>query len=111
MVSFSSLLVLAAATVAGVSALPTNGTELEARSGTASSTGINNGYYYSFWSDGQGNVIYTNKVSRQSGIFVSGEQRDRSLSWWCGGDYDMTLSRVTIRPNALNLHTFFSHVI
>lgn len=78
MVSFSSLL-LASAALIGVSALPepapSNGTLLS-RSGTASSTGTNNGYYYSFWTDGGAAVTYTNKAG--------GEY---SVTWGNGGNF------------------------
>ncbi|KFY06071.1 hypothetical protein V491_08874, partial [Pseudogymnoascus sp. VKM F-3775] len=63
MVSFSSL-VLASSAVAGVisSAIPDkrSGLPMSPRAGTESSTGTNNGFYYSFWTDGTGDVTYTN---------------------------------------------------
>lgn len=68
MVSFSSL-VLATAAVVGVSAMPGNFT---ARSGTPSSTGTNNGYYYSFWTDGGADVTYTNKAGGEYSVTWSG---------------------------------------
>jgi len=79
MVSFSSLLVAASA-VAGVLAFPFNASELVERS-TPSSTGTNNGFYYSFWTDGSSDVTYTNKAageysvswSNNAGNFVGGK--------------------------------------
>jgi len=71
MVSFSSLLIAAAA-IAGVFAIPSNITELSARSGTASSTGTNNGYYYSFWTDGGAAVTYTNGAGGEYSVTWSG---------------------------------------
>lgn len=73
MVSFSSLFLTTLATIAGVSALPSgNATDLVARSGTASSTGTNNGYYYSFWTDGGAAVTYTNKAAGEYSVTWSG---------------------------------------
>ena len=74
MVSFTSLLVAFTA-VAGAVAFPSpsvNATQLEARSGTPSSTGTNNGFYYSFWTDGGAAVTYTNKAAGEYSVTWSG---------------------------------------
>ncbi|KAJ7454965.1 glycosyl hydrolases family 11-domain-containing protein, partial [Mycena galericulata] len=68
MVSFTSLLLLVAAAV-GVSALPGN---ITSRSGTPSSTGTSNGYYYSFWTDGGAAVTYTNGAGGEYSVQWSG---------------------------------------
>jgi endo-1,4-beta-xylanase len=68
MVSFRSL-ALAVAAFAGVSALPSN---ITARSGTPSSTGTSNGFYYSFWTDGGAAVTYTNKAGGEYSVTWSG---------------------------------------
>lgn len=72
MVSFNSLLLALSATVA-VLAIPTPeaGELLNTRS-TPSSTGTNNGYYYSFWTDGAGSVTYTNGAGGQYSVSWSG---------------------------------------
>jgi len=75
MVSFTSLLVACTAAV-GALANPTNHT-LFAR--TASGTGTNNGFYYSFWSDGQGNINYQNGPGGQYSVTWSGNGN------WVGG--------------------------
>jgi len=69
MVSFSSLL-LALSAVAGVFA--DGGELLTERAGTPSSTGTNNGYYYSFWTDGGADVTYTNGPGGQYSVTWSG---------------------------------------
>jgi endo-1,4-beta-xylanase len=77
MVSFSSLL-LALCAVAGVFSFPA---ELVPRGGTPSETGTgSDGYYYSFWTDGNSYVLYTNEANGQynvkwdgSGDFVAGK--------------------------------------
>lgn len=93
MFSFSSLLIVAAAAVAGVSALPTNVTELATRTGTASSTGTNNGYYYSFWTDGGADVIYTNLAGGEYSIAWDGPGNFVGGKGWNPGSaryaYDM----------------------
>ncbi|KAK9424286.1 putative Endo-1,4-beta-xylanase [Seiridium unicorne] len=63
MVSFTSLFLAATATLSGVLAAPTElavraPSELVAR--TSSSTGTSGGYYYSFWTDNDDIVTYTN---------------------------------------------------
>ncbi|GIJ92172.1 hypothetical protein Asppvi_011148 [Aspergillus pseudoviridinutans] len=81
MVPFSSL-ALALSTVAGVLAVPGSEkyVELAKRQITTSQTGTNNGYYYSFWTDGGGEVTYTNGNGGQysvdwtnCGNFVAGK--------------------------------------
>ncbi len=72
MVSFSSLLLASAAIVTGVTAFPGNFT---ARSGTPSATGTNNGYYYSWWTDGGASATYTNGAGGQY-----------SVTWGTGGN-------------------------
>ncbi|KAJ7270638.1 putative endo-1, 4-beta-xylanase B precursor [Mycena haematopus] len=75
MVSFSSLFsVIATFAVVAVSALPGN---ITARGGgTPSSTGTNNGFYYSFWTDGGATVTYTN-----------GAAGEYSVTWGTGGNF------------------------
>ncbi|KAK7188226.1 hypothetical protein DPSP01_001773 [Paraphaeosphaeria sporulosa] len=79
MVSFTALFTAATA-FAGALAAPTDlakraPTELVER-GTPSSTGMNNGYYYSFWTDGGSDVTYTN-----------GAAGSYSVKWASGGNF------------------------
>nr|AFY98621.1 xylanase [Bispora antennata] len=69
MVSFSSLIFVVAAAV-GVAAAPSE--VLVERGGTPSSTGTNNGFYYSFWTDGAGDITYTNGAAGQYNVKWSG---------------------------------------
>lgn len=76
MLSFSSLL-LTSTVVAGVlsSALPnprSGDVGLSPRSGTPSSAGIHDGYYYNFWTDGTSDVTYTNKAGGEYNVSWSG---------------------------------------
>ena len=75
MVSFSSL-ITAVAAATGAFALP--GAKKIPRQGgsTESSTGTNNGYYYSFWTDGASPVTYTN-----------GAGGSYSVQWASGGNF------------------------
>jgi len=65
MVSFSSLL-LGLSAVAGALALP--GDLNKRQTITTSQTGTNNGYYYSFWTNGAGSVSYTNGPGGQYSV-------------------------------------------
>jgi len=87
MVSFNSLL-LAAVTAVGVFSAPTTDVlaaahprdVLDARGGTPSSTGTHNGFYYSFWTDGGGQVTYTNGAAGSYSVTWSGNNGN-----WVGG--------------------------
>jgi hypothetical protein len=73
MIGFSSLIVAFAA-VAGVLTAPSAEADapLMSRAGTPSSTGTNNGYYYSFWTDGGATITYTNGAAGQYSVNWSG---------------------------------------
>ena len=58
---------------------PEGGNDLIARAGTPSSTGTHNGYYYSFWTDGAGNVNYSNGAGGSYSVTWSGNGN------WVGG--------------------------
>lgn len=47
-------------------------TDLGKRSLNSSSTGYNGGFYYSFWTDGNGNVTYTNGDAGEYSVAWSG---------------------------------------
>jgi endo-1,4-beta-xylanase len=82
MVAFSSL-ILALSAAAGVLAIPA--AELSQRSGTASSTGTNNGFYYSFWTDGGAAVTYTNKAAGEYSVTWSGSGNFVGGKGWMPG--------------------------
>ena len=73
MMSFSSL-ILGFFACAGVFALP--GDLSKRQTITTSTTGTNNGYYYSFWTNGGGTVDYTN-----------GDGGEYSVIWEDCGDF------------------------
>ncbi|ESK83352.1 xylanase a [Moniliophthora roreri MCA 2997] len=104
MVSFSWL-IAAAATVAGVIATPVNVMEglgeLVARSGTPNSTGISNGYYYSWWTDGAASATYTNGGGGQYTLTWSGNNGNLvGGKGWNPGNAGRTISYSgTYQPN------------
>ncbi|KAK3685328.1 concanavalin A-like lectin/glucanase domain-containing protein [Podospora appendiculata] len=75
MVSFTSLLLAAAAVTGGALASP-----LEAlKRGIQPGTGTDNGFFYSFWTDGKGSVDYTN------GPAGSYKSKWTNVNNWVGG--------------------------
>ena len=74
--TFLTSVLLACSAAAGVLAYPpghVNVTQmLEGRAGTPSSTGSNNGFYYSFWTDGGADVTYTNGAAGEYSVTWSG---------------------------------------
>ncbi|PGH16259.1 endo-1,4-beta-xylanase A [Polytolypa hystricis UAMH7299] len=78
MVSFSYTL-LAASTVASAFAAPSEFIH-KRQGGTESSTGTHDGFYYSFWTDGQSTVTYTNGAGGSYSVEWSGNQGN-----WVGG--------------------------
>jgi endo-1,4-beta-xylanase len=81
MVTFSSLIL---ASTLAVSALA-DASELMRRSGTPSSTGTHNGYYYSFWTDGGAAVTYTNKAGGEYSVTWSGNGNFVGGKGWMPG--------------------------
>ncbi|KAI0048376.1 carbohydrate-binding module family 1 protein [Auriscalpium vulgare] len=76
MLSLNILLVAVSAATSVLANPFANLSSLATRAGTASSTGTNNGFYYSFWTDGGGTVTYTN-----------GAAGEYSVSWTSCGNF------------------------
>ena len=76
MVSFTSLFVACTAAVGAFAlpSLPGNVTSLHELLGrsTPSSTGTNNGYYYSYWNDGTADVTYNNLAGGEYSVVWTG---------------------------------------
>jgi endo-1,4-beta-xylanase len=73
MVAISSFFFAASAATLAVAApgeMP--GMSAKRQTLTSSSTGTNNGFYYSFWTDGAGTVSYTNKAAGEYSVTWSG---------------------------------------
>jgi endo-1,4-beta-xylanase len=79
MVNFSSLFLAATAAVAAVAAPGEMPGMSKRQTLTSSATGESGGYYYSFWTDGAGNVKFTNGAGGQYSSQWSGNGN------WVGG--------------------------
>ncbi|KAL2193111.1 glycosyl hydrolases family 11-domain-containing protein [Corynascus similis CBS 632.67] len=79
MVAISSLFLAASAAAVAVAA-PSTGSDIQKRQTlTSSQTGRHDGYYFSFWTDGAGNVRYTNEAGGRYSASWSGNGN------WVGG--------------------------
>ncbi|KAM3075810.1 Endo-1,4-beta-xylanase 2 [Clarireedia jacksonii] len=98
--SFKAILVGLAA-VAGVTALPKPeaGELIDPRSGTPSSTGTNNGFYYSFWTDGGAAVTYTNGNAGSYSVQWSGNGNFVGGKGWNPGSAMTVSYSGTYSPN------------
>ena len=76
---FSQILATAFVTITGIVASPLN--QLAPRQAlTTSSTGESNGFYYSFWTDGEATVTYENGDAGSYTVNWSGNKGN-----WVGG--------------------------
>lgn len=81
MVAFSSLFLAASAAAMAVAAPSEQpGMSLKRQTLTSSATGTNNGFYFSFWTDGAGTISYTNKAAGEYAVTWSGNAGN-----WVGG--------------------------
>jgi endo-1,4-beta-xylanase len=76
---FSKAISTALLAASGALAKPIGGLAIRQGS-TPSSTGTNNGFYYSFWTDGLSQVTYTNGDGGSYSVEWSGNQGN-----WVGG--------------------------
>ena len=92
MVSFKSF-VLTAANIACALAVPTpdeagDVTLLSARAGTPSTSGVHDGFYYWWTTDGQGSANYTNLPGGQYSVQWKGDGLHYGGKGWNPGVYD-----------------------
>ncbi|KAK4213538.1 glycosyl hydrolases family 11-domain-containing protein [Rhypophila decipiens] len=101
MVTLTSLLVAASTLAAGVFAAPGELPGMHKRQTlTRSATGTHNGYYYSFWTDGAGNVQYTNEAGGQYSSRWSGNGNWVGGKGWNPGSWDRVINYTgTYNPN------------
>lgn len=61
---------------------------------TSSETGTNNGFYYSFWTDGSGDVTYTNGAGGEYSVVWSGDNGNwvAGKGWSTGADRAISFS-------------------
>lgn len=85
MVSFSAF-AFALSAVTGVFAAPGT-TSLMERAGTPSSTGTQNGFYYSWWADNGATATYTNGQPDYNGpTYTNGPAGQYSITWSGNGN-------------------------
>lgn len=90
----NSLLLALAALAPIISAAPQDPSTLNSRALTTSSTGTNNGFYYSFWTDGSGTVTYNNGAAGQYDVTWSGNAGNfvAGKGWSTGSARDINFS-------------------
>ncbi|CAG7853260.1 Endo-1,4-beta-xylanase B Short=Xylanase B; AltName: Full=1,4-beta-D-xylan xylanohydrolase B; Flags: Precursor [Serendipita indica DSM 11827] len=101
MVSWNSLLVtcLAAAGAFATEVVERDETKQLMSRSTPSSTGYNNGYYYSFWTDGAGNVNYSNGAGGSYSVTWSGNGNWVGGKGWNPGSAQAISYTADYRPN------------
>ncbi|KAK4121203.1 carbohydrate-binding module family 1 protein [Parathielavia appendiculata] len=99
MVNFSSLFLAAAAAVVAVAAPGELPGMHKRQTLTSSATGTHNGYYFSFWTDGQGSIRYTNEAGGQYSATWSGNGNWVGGKGWNPGSARTINYTATYRPN------------
>ncbi|CAG7853262.1 Endo-1,4-beta-xylanase xynf11a Short=Xylanase xynf11a; AltName: Full=1,4-beta-D-xylan xylanohydrolase xynf11a; Flags: Precursor [Serendipita indica DSM 11827] len=101
--SWNSLLVVCLAAVGALAVEPAEKREedsaLVARAGTPSGTGTHNGFYYSFWTDGAGNVNYSNGAGGSYSVTWSGNGNWVGGKGWNPGSARVVSYTADYRPN------------
>lgn len=105
-----SSLLLASSAFASVVPAVSNATLVE-RGGTPSSTGTNNGYYYSFWTDGNAQVTYTMGSGGSYSVQWSGNGDFVGGKGWNPGSAQYVVHCVTSLNNELQAYLAFSRTI
>ncbi|KFY41067.1 hypothetical protein V495_05084 [Pseudogymnoascus sp. VKM F-4514 (FW-929)] len=100
MVSLTYLLIAASA-VAGVFAEPETSPNPRLKKRT-NQTGTNNGFYYSFWHDDQGQATYTNKAGGEYSLTWSGQGNVVAGKGWNPGSAQTITYSGTFNPNGGN---------
>lgn len=95
MVSFKSLLVAASAASAASISVREPGTITK----RTNQVGTNNGYYYSFWSDDQGQATYTNKAGGEYSVTWGGQGNFVAGKGWKPGKAQVITFSGTFSPN------------
>nr|AAG44994.1 endo-1,4-B-xylanase B [Phanerodontia chrysosporium] len=101
MVSFNSLLVAVSAATCAL-AFPFefhNGTHVFPRQSTPAGTGTNNGYFYSFWTDGGGSVTYNNGPAGEYSVTWSNADNFVAGKGWNPGSAQAISFTANYQPN------------